>query len=115
MRLLLEAYRSYLSGLTELRVTDPDELIAALEGWGVTGEGANPAAAVIDDAARAAGTELGRRAGELNTQRTRHTTRASELAEEIAGCAEAATTSPRCRIPARPASATAVPERRCGR
>ncbi len=55
MRLLLEAYRSYLSGLTELRVADPDELIAALEGWGVTGEGANPAAAVIDDAARAAG------------------------------------------------------------
>jgi uncharacterized protein (TIGR02680 family) len=83
MRQLLEAYRSYLSGLTELRVTDPDELIAALEGWGVTGEGANPAAAVIDDAARAAGTKLGRRAGELNTQRTRHTTRAGELAEEI--------------------------------
>ena len=58
MRLLLDAYRSYLSGLAELRVADPDELIAALEGWGVTGEGANPAAAVIDDAARAAGAEL---------------------------------------------------------
>ena len=83
MRLLLDAYRSYLSGLAELRVSDPDELIAALEDWGVTGEGANPAAAIIDAAARAAGTELGRRAGELTTRRTRHVTRAGELAEEI--------------------------------
>jgi uncharacterized protein (TIGR02680 family) len=83
MRLLLDAYRSYLSGLAELRVSDPDELIAALEDWGVTGEGANPAVAIIDAAARAAGTELGRRAGELTTRRTRHVTRAGELAEEI--------------------------------
>jgi len=82
-RLLLDAYRSYLSGLTELRVADPDELIAALEDWGVTGEGANPAVAIIDAAARAAGTELGRRAGELTTQRTRHVTRAGELTDEI--------------------------------
>ena len=59
MRLLLDAYRSYLSGLAELRVADPDELIAALEAWGVTGEGANPAVAIIDDAARVAGAELG--------------------------------------------------------
>ncbi len=33
MRLLLDAYRSYLSGLAELRVADPDELIAVLESW----------------------------------------------------------------------------------
>jgi uncharacterized protein (TIGR02680 family) len=83
MRLLLDAYRSYLSGLAELRVVDPDELIAALESWGLTGEGANPAVAIIDDAARAAGAELGRLAGELGGQRTRHLTRAGELAEEI--------------------------------
>jgi uncharacterized protein (TIGR02680 family) len=83
MRLLLDAYRSYLSGLAELRVSDPDELIAALEDWGLTGEGANPAVAIIDAAARAAVTELGRRAGELTTERTRHVTRAGELAEEI--------------------------------
>ncbi len=82
-QLLLEAYRSYLGGLTDLRVPDPDELVVALEDWGVTGEGANPAVAIIDAAARAAGTELGRRAGELTTQRTRHVTRADELAEEI--------------------------------
>ena len=83
MRLLLDAYRSYLSGLAELRVADPDELIAALESWGLTGEGANPAVAIIDAAARAAGAELGRLAGELSAERTRHATRAGELAEEI--------------------------------
>ena len=55
MRLLLDGYRSYLSGLAELRVADPDELIAALESWGLTGEGANPAVAIIDDATRMAG------------------------------------------------------------
>jgi uncharacterized protein (TIGR02680 family) len=83
MRLLLAAYRSYLDGLAELRVADPDELIPALEGWGVTGEGANPAAAIIDDAARAAGAELGRLAGQLSSRRTRHVTRAGELTDEI--------------------------------
>jgi uncharacterized protein (TIGR02680 family) len=82
-RLLLEAYRRYLAGLAELRVTDPDELIAAAESWGVTGEGANPAVTVIDDAARAAGAELGRLAGELDTRRAAHVTRAGELAEEV--------------------------------
>ncbi|HEX4291030.1 MAG TPA: TIGR02680 family protein [Trebonia sp.] len=83
MRLLVDGFRSYLSGLTELRVADGDELIAALESWGVTAEGANPAVAVIDDATRAAGAELGRLAGELSSQRTRQLKRASELAEEI--------------------------------
>jgi uncharacterized protein (TIGR02680 family) len=83
MRLLLDTYRSYLGGLAELWVADPDELIAVLEGWGLTGEGANPAAAIIDDAARAAGQELGQLEGKLITRRTRHVTRADELAEEI--------------------------------
>jgi uncharacterized protein (TIGR02680 family) len=83
MRLLLDGYGSYLSGLAELRVADPDELIAALESWGLTGEGGNPAVAIIDDATRVAGAELGRLAGELGSQRARRGTRASELAEEI--------------------------------
>ncbi|HET6187022.1 MAG TPA: TIGR02680 family protein, partial [Trebonia sp.] len=83
MRLLLEAYRLYLGGLAELRVADPDEFIAALESWGLTGEGVNLAVAVIDDAARVAGADLGQLAGELGSQRTRHLTRAGELAEEI--------------------------------
>ena len=46
-----------------MRVADPDELIADLESWGVTGEGANPAVTIIDDAARAASAGLGRLAG----------------------------------------------------
>jgi uncharacterized protein (TIGR02680 family) len=83
MGLLLGAYRSYLSGLAELRVADPDELIAVLEAWGITGDGANPAVAIMDDAARLAGLELGRLAGELSSQRTRHATRAGELEGEI--------------------------------
>jgi uncharacterized protein (TIGR02680 family) len=83
MRLLLDAYRAYLDGLAELRVADPDEIAALLEDWGVSGEGANPAAALIDDAARAAGAELGQLAGKLGSERTRHVTRAAELAEEI--------------------------------
>jgi uncharacterized protein (TIGR02680 family) len=83
MRLILAGYRSYLSGLVELRVADPDELIAALESWGLTGEGANPAVAVIDDAVRVTGAELGQLAGELGSQRTRHVSRAGELAEQI--------------------------------
>ena len=83
MRLLRDGYRSYLSGLVELRVADPDELIAALESWGLTGEGANPAVAIIDDASRVAGAGLGQLAGALGSQRTRHVTRAGELAAEI--------------------------------
>jgi uncharacterized protein (TIGR02680 family) len=83
MRLLLAAYRSYLPGLAELRVTDPDELIATVDSWGVTGEGPNPAVTAIDDAAREAGAELGRLAGDLDTRRDGHVTRAGELAAEI--------------------------------
>ena len=83
MRLLLDGYRSYLNGLAELRVADPDELTAALESWGLTGEGGNPAVAIIDGAIRVAGAELGRRAGQLGSQRARRGTRASELADEI--------------------------------
>ncbi len=82
-RLLADAYRLYLTGLAELRVADPDELIAALESWGVTGDGTNPAVTVIDDAARAAGAELGSLAGELSTRRAGCRTRAEELTEEI--------------------------------
>jgi len=83
VRLLLDAYRSYLAALAELRITSSDELIAMLEGWGVTGDGANPAVTIIDGAARVAGAELGHLAGQLSIQRTRHVTRADELGEEI--------------------------------
>ena len=83
MRLILDGYRTYLSGLTELRLADPDELIAALESWGLTSEGTNPAVAIIDATARVAGAELGRLSGELSSRRSWHATRAGELATEI--------------------------------
>jgi uncharacterized protein (TIGR02680 family) len=80
---LASAYRSCLAGLTELRVAAPDELIDALEAWAVTGDGVNPAVAAIDDAARAAGAELGRLEAGLLAGRTAHVERAGELEREI--------------------------------
>ena len=80
---LARAYRFYLHRLTELRIADPDELIGVLEAWAATGDGANPAVAAIDDAARAAGAELGRLDAELSAQRAAHAERADELGGEI--------------------------------
>ncbi|HEY1920402.1 MAG TPA: TIGR02680 family protein [Streptosporangiaceae bacterium] len=82
-RELVRAYRSCLAGLTELRIAEPDELTAALDAWAATGEGANPAVAAIDDAARAAGAELGRLEAGLSARRATHASRASELEAEI--------------------------------
>jgi len=82
-RELTRAYRAYLGSLTELRVTDPDELLEVLQAWAETGEGANPAVMAVGDAARAAGTELGRLDAELSTRRAAHTGRARELEGEI--------------------------------
>jgi len=80
---LAAAYRTYLGGLAELRIPDTDELLAALEGWAVTGDGANPAVAAVDDAARAAGTELGRLEAGLSARRAELAGRAGDLAAEI--------------------------------
>ena len=80
---LTSSCRSYLAGLAELRVADPDELTGALEAWAATGDGANPAVAAIDDAARAAGAALGRLDAELTARRLTHTGRAGELEREI--------------------------------
>ena len=82
-RELAGAYRAYLDGLTELRVAGPDELIGALQAWAAIGDGANPAVAAIDDAARAAGAELGRLDAELSAQRAAHAGHAHELEREI--------------------------------
>jgi uncharacterized protein (TIGR02680 family) len=80
---LARAYRVYLYGLAELRIGDPDELIGAVEAWAARGDGANPAAATIDDAARAAGTELGRLGAELSARRAAHAGHAHELETDI--------------------------------
>ena len=81
---LVSAYRAYLSGLAELRVPAPEELTGAVEAWAGAADGPNPAVAVIDDAARAAGTALGRLEAGLSARKAGHETRARELDEEIA-------------------------------
>jgi uncharacterized protein (TIGR02680 family) len=80
---LARAYRSYLGGLTELGIADPDGLVDALEAWAATGDGPNPAVAMAGDAARAAGTELGRLEEGLSGRRREHAARAGELEREI--------------------------------
>ncbi|MGO9277845.1 MAG: TIGR02680 family protein [Streptosporangiaceae bacterium] len=80
---LRTAYRSYLDGLTVLRVVDSDELIDSLEAWAATGDGANPAVAAVDDAARAAGAELGRLEARLSARRAAHAEHADEVEGEI--------------------------------
>ncbi len=80
---LTRAYRSYLNGLTELGIADPDGLVDALAAWAATGDGANPAVALAGDAARAAGTGLGRLEESLSARRKEHAGRARELEQEI--------------------------------
>ena len=80
---LANAYRAYLTDLAELRVTSADDVIAVLRAWAATGDGANPALEIIDDAARAGGTELGRLEEGLSARRAAHDERARELDEEI--------------------------------
>jgi uncharacterized protein (TIGR02680 family) len=80
---LARIYRFYLRGLTELLVADPDGLIGALEVWAATGDGANPAVTAIDDAARAAGAELGRLDAGLSVRHSAHAGHVRELAAEI--------------------------------
>jgi uncharacterized protein (TIGR02680 family) len=80
---LAGAYRFYLLGLTELRITNPDELIMLVTDWAATGDGENPARQVIDDAARSAVDALGRQGAELSVRRDALTATAAELAAEI--------------------------------
>jgi uncharacterized protein (TIGR02680 family) len=91
---LADAYRGWLGSLVELRALlerhslelhrpDPDELIESLSAWAMTGDGPNPAAGMVDDAARAAGAELGRQEERLSAQRLAHVRRADELETEI--------------------------------
>ena len=77
------AYRTYLAGLTELRVDDPDELTELVTQWAATGDGENPARRVIDDAARSAVDALGRQDAQLSARRDAFTATAAELTAEI--------------------------------
>ncbi|MEV6153003.1 TIGR02680 family protein [Nonomuraea sp. NPDC052129] len=80
---LVQAYTLYLAGLTELRLADPDGVLAALAGWANTADGANPAEAAVNDAVRAATAALGRRGAELDAALVAARRQALELGEEI--------------------------------
>ena len=80
---LADAYRGWLGGLVELHVPEPNVVIESLIAWAMTGDGPNPAAGMVDDAARAAGAELGRQEERLSAHRLGHMRRADDLETEI--------------------------------
>lgn len=80
---LAGSYLGYLAGVVELRIDDPDAVLATLESWAVTAEGPNPAAIAVDDAARVATAELGRGQAGLDTELRARRQAAADLAEEI--------------------------------
>ncbi|MCW2948399.1 MAG: hypothetical protein JWR24_5116 [Actinoallomurus sp.] len=84
------AYVAYLAGLAEIRIGDPDLLLAELESWAQTAEGANPAVAAVDDAARAGTAALGRREADLDARLRAERDAEAALVQEITRLAEGA-------------------------
>ncbi|WP_326636488.1 TIGR02680 family protein [Nonomuraea fuscirosea] len=80
---LVQNYILYLAGLVELRLDDPDELIAALRSWAASTDGPNPAANAVGDAARAATDALGRLGAELDSEIQEARRAAADLSGEI--------------------------------
>ncbi|MFS2291502.1 MAG: TIGR02680 family protein [Actinomadura sp.] len=79
---LLEEYVAYLAGLAEIRVEDPDTVLAELQAWAETAEGRNPAATAVDDAAREATAALGGRVADAESRlRDEHEAETSLLKE----------------------------------
>lgn len=81
---LYDAWLRYLAGLSELHLEDPDDVLASLVDWAATADGPNPAAAAVDDAARAATAALARRVAELDAELAEVHRKDRELTEEIA-------------------------------
>ncbi|MEU5987535.1 TIGR02680 family protein [Spirillospora sp. NPDC047418] len=80
---LLNAYVTYLAGLVQIQVDDPDAVLAELEEWAQTAEGQNPAATAVDDAARAATASLGGREADAGSRLRAERERETSLGEEI--------------------------------
>ncbi|HEX4813385.1 MAG TPA: TIGR02680 family protein [Nonomuraea sp.] len=80
---LVQKYTLYLAGLVELRLDDPDEVIAALQSWAASTDGPNPAANAVGDATRTATDALGRLGAELDSGIHEATRAAADLSEEI--------------------------------
>ncbi|WP_235037181.1 TIGR02680 family protein [Actinomadura sp. K4S16] len=80
---LLDAYVTYLAGLTEIRVDDPDTVLATLEEWAETADGRNPAVTAVDDAAREATAALGGRVADAESRLRAERASETSLLEEI--------------------------------
>ncbi len=81
-------------------------LLEVLQAWAVTGDGANPAVVAVGDAARAAGTELGRLDAELSAPAGTRARIDSRV--RSAGCARVAMTPRQLRTRGSTASGTAA-------
>ncbi|GAA0620883.1 TIGR02680 family protein [Kutzneria viridogrisea] len=81
---LLTAYAHYLAGASHVLITDQDDVLAALDAWTDAPAGPNPAAAVVDEAVRAATAELGRAQADADRRRADAERARDEVAEEIA-------------------------------
>ncbi|REE95971.1 TIGR02680 family protein [Thermomonospora umbrina] len=97
---LLNAWRSHLAGLTEIRISDPDGVLGDLETWTITAEGPDPATAAVTEAARAATGALARleadaKARERVAQEDEHSLRAQ--IEELESGAQEAPPQPHTR------------------
>jgi uncharacterized protein (TIGR02680 family) len=91
---LNQVYISYLAGLTEIAVDDPDALLATLDAWAQRAEGPNPAAAAVADAARAATQALAQRKASLATRLHDEQTEIERLRAEIEQLEEGAHEAP---------------------
>nr|WP_042186516.1 TIGR02680 family protein [Kibdelosporangium sp. MJ126-NF4]CEL17324.1 FIG100068: Hypothetical protein [Kibdelosporangium sp. MJ126-NF4]CTQ91448.1 FIG100068: Hypothetical protein [Kibdelosporangium sp. MJ126-NF4] len=80
---LVAAYRTFLAESTRLAVSDMDDVLAALDGWVETLDGANPAGAAIDEAVMRATNELGRRQAAIEAGQRQAETERTAVVEEI--------------------------------
>ncbi|RKS78835.1 uncharacterized protein (TIGR02680 family) [Actinomadura pelletieri DSM 43383] len=80
---LLDDYITYLAGLTEIRLDDPDAVLATLEEWASTADGRNPAATSVNDAARTATAALGGQVANVESQLGVQKTNEKALLDEI--------------------------------
>ncbi|MEU3621064.1 TIGR02680 family protein [Amycolatopsis coloradensis] len=81
---LVDAYRSYAASTEQIRLSDVDDLLDALDAWTETLAGANPAASAVEEAVLRATAEFGRRQAALDAERTAAENERRAIADEIA-------------------------------
>lgn len=81
---LVDSYRSYSAGTEQIRLSDVDDLLDALDAWTETLAGANPAASAVEEAVLRATAEFGRRQAALDAERTAAENERRAIVDEIA-------------------------------